>query len=157
MLAYCSLFSSHVMLFGMLRWSRECRCPTGRETFGGLVCSAKFPWNLTFFSEKYHAAKFYIFLWFFPRNILCPRNQATTRITSGQSNSTYGRIDAAHGQFSRIRQVTTMCISCIEAKTSCHGSVPRCKVSAISANCRPTTQTPLHNQLPSRYRSHKAS
>jgi len=33
-----------------------------------------------------------------------------------------------------------------------------CKVSAISAFCRPTTQTPpLHNQLPSRYRSHKAS
>jgi len=32
-----------------------------------------------------------------------------------------------------------------------------CTVSAISAFCRPTTQTPIHNQLPSRYRSHKAS
>jgi len=34
----------------------------------------------------------------------------------------------------------------------------RCQVSTISAFCRPTIQTPpLHNQLPSRYRSHKAS
>ena len=32
-----------------------------------------------------------------------------------------------------------------------------CRVSAISAFCRSTTQTPLHNQSPSRYRSHKAS
>ena len=31
----------------------------------------------------------------------------------------------------------------------------RCRVSAISAFCQPTTQSPLHNQLPSRYRSHK--
>ena len=32
-----------------------------------------------------------------------------------------------------------------------------CRVSAISAFCWPTTQTPLHNQQPSQYRSHKAS
>jgi len=31
------------------------------------------------------------------------------------------------------------------------------RVSAICAFCWPTTQTPLHNQLPSRCRSHKAS
>jgi len=31
-----------------------------------------------------------------------------------------------------------------------------CRVSVIYAFCRLTTQTPLHNQLPSRYRSHKA-
>jgi len=31
------------------------------------------------------------------------------------------------------------------------------RVSAISALCWPTTQTPLHNQLPSCYHSHKAS
>jgi len=33
----------------------------------------------------------------------------------------------------------------------------RCRVSAISAICQPSTQTPLHNQLPSRYHSHKTS
>ena len=32
-----------------------------------------------------------------------------------------------------------------------------CGVSTISACCRQTTQTPLHNQTPSRYRSYKAS
>ena len=30
--------------------------------------------------------------------------------TNGQSNLSYGRIAAAHGPFSRIRQVATMCI-----------------------------------------------
>jgi len=29
--------------------------------------------------------------------------------TSGQSNSTYGRIAAAHGRYSRIHQVARMC------------------------------------------------
>jgi len=33
----------------------------------------------------------------------------------------------------------------------------RCNVSAVSAFCWPTTQTPLDNQLPSRYHTHKAS
>jgi len=32
-----------------------------------------------------------------------------------------------------------------------------CRVSAISTFCRLTTQTSLHNQLPSRYHSHKSS
>jgi len=32
----------------------------------------------------------------------------------------------------------------------------RCKVSAIFDIYWPTIQTPLHNQLPSRYRYHKA-
>jgi len=33
----------------------------------------------------------------------------------------------------------------------------KCNVSAKSVFCRPTTQTPLHNQLSSRCHSHKAS
>ena len=32
-----------------------------------------------------------------------------------------------------------------------------CRLSAVSTFCRPSTQTPLHNQSPSRYRPHKAS
>jgi len=46
-----------------------------------------------------------------------------------------------------------MCTRYIESqKTSLS-----CRVSAISAFCRPTTQTPLNNQSLSRYCSHKAS
>ena len=47
---------------------------------------------------------------------------------------------------------TTEVIAHRKAKSGC-----RCRVSAISAFCWPTTQTPLHNQLPNRYRLHIAS
>jgi len=58
---------------------------------------------------------------------------------------------------SRIKQRiasygTTEVIAHRKPKTSCHSNVHICRVSAISAFCRPTTQTLLHNQLPSRYR-----
>ena len=60
---------------------------------------------------------------------------------------------AARGQFSRIHQVAPMCTPYIESKVVAMATSLRCRVSAISAFCWPTTQTPLHNQLPSRYLS----
>jgi len=128
-------------------------------------------------------------------------------INKCQSNLTEGRIAAAHGRFSLIRQVASMCIPYIvesqkrllwqrlleprnrlcfhrvawprkptprmkqgvasyhtteviahrSQKVVAMATSLKCKVSAIYAFCQPTSQTPLHNQLPSRYRPHKAS
>jgi len=74
--------------------------------------------------------------------IACPRNP-TPRIKQ--------RVASCH---------TTEVIAHRKPKSGCHGKLATslsCRVSALSAFCRPTTQTPLHNQSPSRYRSHKAS
>ena len=48
----------------VLEWKVD--APTGRGTFGDLVCSAKFPRNLSFFRKKRREI-----LYFFPRNTLC--------------------------------------------------------------------------------------
>jgi len=55
--------------------------------------------------------------------------------------------------FARWRQ----CAHNIKPKLVAMATSHRCRVSAISAFCRPITQTPLHSQLPSHYPSHKAS
>ena len=52
---------------------------------------------------------------------------------------------------------TTEVIAHRKPKSGSMATSLSCRVSAISAFCRPTTQSPLHNQSPSRYRPHKAS
>jgi len=57
-----------------------------------------------------------------------------------------------------LRDVACICVkSAVKPHSANQPTSLRCRVLAISAFRRLTTQTPLHNQLSSRYRSHKAS
>jgi len=83
---------------------------------------------------------------------------ALKRLTSGQSNLTYGRIAAAHGWFSRIRQVALMYIPYIERQKRLPWQRPvDAGIGNIGILLADHALNPLHNQLPSRYRSHKAN